>query len=84
MSPRQRAVALGVAWGWSDKEIAEALGCRPTSVRTHLRAVLGRLGLPDRVAVRAWVRTGRLDDPWIAPLLDLEDPPFLGEGFLKK
>ncbi|HXF68491.1 MAG TPA: helix-turn-helix transcriptional regulator [Thermoflexus sp.] len=84
LSPRQRAVALGIARGWSDKEIAGALGCRPTSVRTHLGEILRRLGLPDRVAVREWVRRGRLDDPWVAPLLHLEDPPLLEEGVLKK
>jgi two-component system nitrate/nitrite response regulator NarL len=91
LSPRQRAVALGVARGWSDKEIAQALRRRPTSIRTHLRWLLHRLGLPDRVALRQWVRSGCLDDPYIAPLLllDLEDPPWLGEdrleaGFLQK
>jgi hypothetical protein len=82
-------VALGVARGWSDKEIAQALRRRPTSIRTHLRWLLHRLGLPDRVALRQWVRSGCLDDPYIAPLLDLEDPPWLGEdrieaGFLQK
>lgn len=82
LSPRQRAVALGLAAGWSDKEIARALGCRPTSVRTHLHALLERLGLPDRVAVRQWVRMGRLNDPCIAPLLDLEEPPPLSEDRL--
>ncbi len=89
LSPRQRAVALGVARGWSDKEIAQVLHRRPTSIRTHLHQILHRLGLPDRVALRRWVRLGRLDDPYIAPLLDLEDPPPLGEdpideGFLQK
>jgi hypothetical protein len=71
-------VALGVARGWSDKEIAQALRRRPTSIRTHLRWLLHRLGLPDRVALRQWVRSGCLDDPYIAPLLDLEDPPGSG------
>lgn len=79
LSPRQRAVALGVARGWSDKEIAQALALRPASLRTHLDRILHRLDLPDRVALRQWMRMGWLDHPLITPLLDLEDPPSLGE-----
>ncbi len=30
------------------------------------------------------VRMGQLNDPCVASLLDLEDPPFLGEGFPQK
>ncbi|MCS7251991.1 MAG: response regulator transcription factor [Anaerolineae bacterium] len=40
LSTRQRAVARG----WSDKEIAQALGLRPSSIHTHLNRIHDRLG----------------------------------------
>ena len=40
----QRAVLVLRIWaGWSDGEIAVALGCRPPTVRSHARRALGRL-----------------------------------------
>ena len=40
----QRAVLVLRIWaGWSDDEIAVALGCRPPTVRSHARRALGRL-----------------------------------------
>lgn len=40
----QRAVLVLRIWaGWSDGEIAVALGCRPPTVRSHARRAFGRL-----------------------------------------
>ena len=40
----QRAAVVLRYWAdWTDSEIAEALACRPSTVRSHLRRGLGRL-----------------------------------------
>ncbi len=74
LSRRQRAIAWGIARGWSDPEIAQALSIRRSTPGTHLRRLFARLGLPGRQALRAWLRAGGLEDPAIAAGLCGETP----------
>ena len=74
LSRMQRAIAWGIARGWSDPEIAQALSIRRSTLRTHLRRLFARLGLPGRQALRAWLRAGGLEDPAVAAGLRGEAP----------
>ncbi|TNF23165.1 MAG: LuxR family transcriptional regulator [Deltaproteobacteria bacterium] len=49
LSRRQREVAELAAAGHRVTDIAHALGCRETTVKTHLRAVYATLGVANRV-----------------------------------
>jgi len=49
LSPRERAVLALVAEGLSNAEIADELGIAPNTVRNHLRSILDKLGLQNRV-----------------------------------
>lgn len=53
LTPRQAAVAVLLARGWSNKRIARELGMRPKTARRHTEAVLARLGVSSRAAVAA-------------------------------
>ena len=74
LSRMQRAIAWGIARGWSDEEIAQALSICRSPLRTHLRRLFARLGLPGRQALRAWLRVGGLEDPAVAAGLRGEAP----------
>lgn len=65
LTPREREVLLLVAEGLTNNEIAEQLGISPNTVRNHLRAILEKLGLRNRVQAAVYaVRAGLLDvDP---------------------
>jgi DNA-binding NarL/FixJ family response regulator len=49
LSPRQRDVALAVAAGASNKEIAKRLDITERTVKAHISAVLETLGVRDRL-----------------------------------
>lgn len=53
LTPRQREVALLIADGRSNKQIARELGLSVATVKDHVHAVLTRLNLPNRAAVIA-------------------------------
>ena len=48
LSPRETAVLRLLADGKHYKEIAHDLGVAPTTIRTHLHSVYGKLGVQDR------------------------------------
>lgn len=48
LTPRQREVALLLAKGLTNKEIASVLGIRPLTVKTHVEAILGALDVTNR------------------------------------
>ncbi|MFT5507652.1 MAG: DNA-binding CsgD family transcriptional regulator/TolB-like protein/Tfp pilus assembly protein PilF [Hyphomicrobiaceae bacterium] len=49
LSKREREVATVYAHGQSYKEIARLLGISPTTVRSHLRTVYGKLGVTSKI-----------------------------------
>ncbi|NTV96041.1 MAG: response regulator transcription factor [Thiobacillus sp.] len=49
LSPREREVALAVAAGASNKEVARHLGITERTVKAHLSAIFERLGARDRM-----------------------------------
>ena len=51
LSNREQEVAGAYAAGQSYKEIARALGLSPTTVRSHLRTVYGKLGVTSKIAL---------------------------------
>lgn len=53
LTPRQRNVAVLLAAGKSNKQIATTLGISVATVKDHVHAVLHRLDLPSRGAVIA-------------------------------
>jgi DNA-binding NarL/FixJ family response regulator len=53
LSPRQREIALLIAEGHRNAEIAAALGLSEKTVENHVSALLKRLGVPSRAAVAA-------------------------------
>ncbi|HWB78217.1 MAG TPA: LuxR C-terminal-related transcriptional regulator [Nannocystaceae bacterium] len=51
LSQPERQVLALAALGWSNKEIAYALGVAASTVSSHLRAAMRRLGVTDRAAL---------------------------------
>jgi DNA-binding NarL/FixJ family response regulator len=49
LSPREREVALAVAAGASNKEIARGMGITERTVKAHMSAIFERLGVRDRM-----------------------------------
>ncbi|WP_102193339.1 response regulator transcription factor [Microbacterium aurantiacum] len=54
LSPREQDVARALATGASNEEIARRLFLSVNTVKTHVKAVLAGLGVPDRVHVVIW------------------------------
>ncbi|MBB1158164.1 MULTISPECIES: helix-turn-helix transcriptional regulator [Amycolatopsis] len=54
LSRREAQVAALVADGYSDKQIAAALGIAPPTLRTHLSNAFAKTGAPNRAALAAY------------------------------
>ena len=48
LSPRERAVALLIGGGLSNKEVARELGLTPGTVKGHVHNILQKLGVRSR------------------------------------
>lgn len=59
LTPRQMAVVDGLCRGLTNAGIAAERHVTEDTVKTHLRAVYGRLDAADRAQVTAWVWSGR-------------------------
>jgi DNA-binding NarL/FixJ family response regulator len=49
LTPRETEVMRLVAGGYSNREIAEALGAAEGTVKVHVSSILAKLGVRDRV-----------------------------------
>ena len=64
LTKREREVLKYVARGQSAPEIAEALDIKTLTVRTHIRNLMGKLGVHSRLeAVMLALRLGLIDSP---------------------
>jgi DNA-binding NarL/FixJ family response regulator len=55
LSPRESEVALLIADGASNRQIAERLFLSERTVEQHVRSILRKLDAPNRSAVASWV-----------------------------
>jgi DNA-binding CsgD family transcriptional regulator len=55
LSRREAEVALWVARGLTDKEVAAKLFLSRRTVDTHLRHIFGKVGIGNRAALGTWV-----------------------------
>jgi len=54
LSPREQEIARLLATGASNDDIARRLFLSGNTVKTHVKAVLAKLGVPDRIHVVIW------------------------------
>ncbi|SFS11040.1 two component transcriptional regulator, LuxR family [Agrococcus baldri] len=54
LSPREREVLRELASGASNEEVGRRLFLTTNTVKTHVKAILAKLGLPDRIHVVIW------------------------------
>lgn len=55
LSQREVDVAVRVAAGRTNEEIAHELGLSPLTVKKHLERLYARLGVGNRTALAAWI-----------------------------
>ncbi|OCP02553.1 MULTISPECIES: LuxR C-terminal-related transcriptional regulator [unclassified Ensifer] len=70
LSDRERAVAERFAAGLTYREIGEALFIAPSTVRTHLATIYGKLGVRNKIELASWVAqtaAGRIAPETAAP-----------------
>jgi len=70
LSTREREVFDLLARGASNAEIGRRLFLTENTVKTHVRSVLARLGLPDRIQVVIWAYESGLVQPGDADAAD--------------
>ena len=54
LTPREREVAMLIAQGKSNREIAESMTVGVKTVETYVTRILHKLGLESRVQVATW------------------------------
>ena len=54
LTRRQQEIAVAVAQGLTNEEIAERLVLEPGTVANHVAAILGRLGVRNRTQIGVW------------------------------
>jgi DNA-binding NarL/FixJ family response regulator len=54
LSPREQDVARLLAAGASNDDVARTLFLSENTVKTHVKAILAKLGVPDRIHVVIW------------------------------
>jgi len=59
LTGRQREIAVLVAEGLSNKDIAERLILSTRTVDSHVEHILAKLGASSRLQIAAWVRSGQ-------------------------
>src|SRR5919199_774690 len=60
LTPRQREVAILIAQGLTNRQIADQLVISERTVDTHVQNILGKLELATRTQVAAWLIDGLL------------------------
>jgi DNA-binding NarL/FixJ family response regulator len=75
ITPRELSVLKLAARGLPNAEIAAALGLAPTSVKTYIGRLLGKLGLTDRVQLAVFAYENELIRPGWAPRPPAPPPP---------
>ena len=63
LSRREAEIALLVADGLTNREIAARLVIAPRTADTHVQHILGKLGFTKRTQIAAWVAGGALSAP---------------------
>jgi len=59
LTRREREVLALIAAGQTNREMAESLVVSPETVKTHVRHVLGKLGVARKAEIRAKLRADR-------------------------
>lgn len=62
LTAREREVAMLIAQGKSNREIAAALVVSERTVTTHISNIFSKLGFTSRAQVAAWASQRSLDD----------------------
>lgn len=68
LSPRERQVALAVARGGTNKEIARVMGITERTVKAHLSAIFEKLGVRDRLQLSLVVNGVETTAPALAKI----------------
>ncbi len=63
LSRREMQIAHAVAKGESNKKIAQRLGISDQTVKVHMKRILKRMGMKNRVELAVWVHQNRLEKP---------------------